>query len=131
MAKRRKLFFQSFESRKPSGSFVTIADDMMQSEAWKSLNAMARALYLEIKSKYRPEKSANGTVIDFHKEKVILPETEWKQLFGNYNTFRKYLDILIEHGFLEKPQSGKNTRTPNLYWFSDKWQKWKAKKPPP
>ena len=117
MANKRKLYFQPFESRKPSGSFVSITDDLMKSEAWKSLKAEPRALYLELKSKYKPEKGKNGTIVDFRKERVTLPESEWKRLFGHYNTFRKNLDILIERGFIEKVQSGQNTRRPNLYWF--------------
>lgn len=129
---KRKLYFQPFESRKPAGSFVTIADDMMRSEAWKDLKASQRALYLELKAKYRPDKGKNGTILDFRKEKVVFPESEWSQLFGNYNTFKKNIDALIEHGLLEeKIISGKNTRTPNHYWFSAEWQNWKKKKPPP
>lgn len=35
------------------------------------------------------------------------------------------IDILIEHGFVEKVLCGKTSRDKNVYKYSDKWQQWK------
>jgi hypothetical protein len=58
----------------------------------------------------------------------VFPKTLWLNkyhLCSNNVQFNKYCDELIERGFIELYQSGKNTRTPNVYKYSDKWQHWK------
>ena len=121
---KAKTTHQPFEGRNPRGQFTKITQDMMDSAAWKELSLRQRGLYLQFKSKYR-QKTERGNVTEHNRDEITLPESEWKQEYGNYRTFRKDIDILVRLGFIRLVQRGQNTRTPNLYGFSVEWQKWR------
>ena len=51
----------------------------------------------------------------------------WKttyKLYTNNKSFYEDRDALIERGFIEIVETGKITRTKNIYKFSDSWTDW-------
>lgn len=126
MARRKeRATHRSFEGSNPRGAFTKITHDMMDSQAWKSLSLRQRGLYLEMKAKYR-EKKVSGELESSNVDDITLPESEWKELYGTYRTFKTDLDALIEKGFLRIVQPGKNIRKPNIYGFAASWKEWRA-----
>ena len=125
MAKRHKSGHRAFESKTERGKFTKVCDDMMESAAWKTLELRQQGLYLHLKAKYT-QKVSNGTVISDNADNITIPASEAAQLYGNLKTFRSDIDFLIECGFIKMVQYGGNTRTVNIYGFSDRWKKYGA-----
>lgn len=123
MAKIRKYSHRAFESKTESGKFTKVCNDMMESTAWEALELRQRGLYLHLKSKYT-QKVSNGKIISSNVENISIPKSEAKGLYGNLTTFRKDMDKLIECGFIKMVQCGWNTRTVNIYGFSDRWKEY-------
>lgn len=96
---------------------------MIESTAWKSLELRQQGLYLHLKSKYT-QKVSNGNIISDNAENITIPKSEAAGLYGNLTTFRKDMDKLIECGFIKIIQYGWNTRTVNIYGFSDRWKEY-------
>lgn len=120
MAGSRKKSGQSFypfESKKDRGKFVRLADDMMDSPAWKDLKLAQRGLYTELKRKFIKRSNGSTTLTD-----ISMPKSEAEGLYGDLRTFRKDMDVLIGHGFLKCMRSGFNTREVSIYGFSDRWK---------
>lgn len=115
--KKHEQFFYSFESRKSRGKFVKVADDMMDSVAWKNLKLTQRGLYYEFKRKFT--KRSNG---DTNQNDISMPKSEAERLYGDLRTFRKDIDALIAHGFLKSVRSGYTTREVSIYGFSERWK---------
>ena len=123
MASRRRKdrsIHQPFEGANPRGQFTKITFDMMQSKAWKDLSLRQRGLYLQLKSKYR-EKKLDDVVVESNRDDISLPEAEWRGLYGNYNTFKKDMDALRQHGFIKIVARAKYMGKPNIYGFDDAW----------
>ena len=118
---KSKAIHQPFEGRNPRGTFVKITKDMMESKAWKALSLRQRGLYLHLKSKYT-QKAVDKGLIKSNIDDISLPESEWRELYGNYNTFRKDMDALEGYGFIKLVFFNWHTRRPNLYGFSDAWK---------
>lgn len=127
MAKKDKAIHQAFEGRDKRGQFTKITRDMMQSEAWQALTLRQQGLYLHLKSKYR-EKKIDGVVIESNKDNISLPEAEWRGMYGNYNTFKKDMDALRLHGFIQTVARAKYMGKPNLYGFTTTWATWTPSK---
>jgi len=121
MAKRIKYRHESFESSTEQGKFTKICDDMMESPAWLDLSLRQQGLYLYIKKKYTQKKS-NGIKISDNKDDISLPKREAILLYGDLRTFRADRDKLVANGLIEIVQLGWNTRTANIYGFSDNWK---------
>ena len=121
MAKRPKYKHRNFESRTDQGKFTKVCDDMMQSSAWASLSLRQRGLYLELKSKYT-QKVSGGQIISDNADDISMPKSEAQKLYSELRTFRKDMDALIDRGFLRMVHCGFNTRTVNIYGFSDRWK---------
>lgn len=120
MARKHKLH-QPFESSTPNGRFAKICHDMMASPAWAALNLRQRGFYLEFKRKYT-QKMSNGHLVSCNQNDISFTTNEGKTLYGDLRTFRSDMDALIEVGLLDLIASGWNTRSPNIYGFSDRWK---------
>lgn len=119
-SKKDKAIHQGFEGRDKRGQFTKITGDMMKSQAWQALTLRQRGLYLTLKSKYR-EKKLDNVVVESNKDNISMPETEWRCLYGNYNTFKKDMDALKQHGFIKTVARAKYMGKPNIYGFDDAW----------
>lgn len=120
MAKKKKYVPKNFESVRSDVS-ASIYCSMIQSKAWENLTNNARVLYLYMKLQYYGQK----TIADREQECFYFNKAMWKttyKLYSNQNQFYKDRDLLIENGFIEIEQHGKNTRTKIVYRFSDRWQ---------
>lgn len=60
--------------------------------------------------------------LDTNKDNISILKFEAMKLYGDLRTFRKYIDVLIEHGFIYQKECGFNIRTVNIYAFSEKWK---------
>lgn len=123
MGKRGKYKHQPFESDTDYGKFTKVCDDMMLSPAWADLTLRQRGLYLELKRKYT-QKRSNGVVLFHNVDNISMPKSEALTVYGTTRSFRDDIDALIAHGFIRLVQSGFNTRTVNIYGFSDRWKKY-------
>ncbi len=107
-----------FESNNTRYDFIKICRDMTKSKAWLDLSLRQRQLYFEFKSKFR----VNLKTLETNQDNISIPKSEAIKMYGDLRTFRKDIDALIEHGFIYQKESGFNTRTVNIYAFSEKWK---------
>ena len=121
-SKRQASPHRPFESRTDKGKFLKICHDMMDSCAWKALSRSAKCLYIEMKARYTA-KYSNGQFIADNSLDVSFPASKAKELYSDLRTFRADIDALIDCGFIDLVSSGWNTRTANIYGFSERWKK--------
>ena len=108
-----------FESSNNKYDFTKICRDMMKSKAWSELTVREIGLYLHLKSKF----TVNIKTLETNKDDISIPTSEAVILYkNNMRAFRIDIDELIEHGFIRQRISGWNTRTVNIYGFSDMWK---------
>ena len=94
---------------------------MIQSPAWMKLSKNARLLYVYMKLQYYGAKNLpDHPATDFTFNWALVSKTY--KLYSNKRQFENDRNMLIEHGFIEYIENGKNTRTKSIYRFSDKWQ---------
>ena len=117
MARRSKKLFYPFESLHENGAFTKISNDMIKSKAWNKLSLRQQGLYFHLKTKFTKYKNQDTNV-----NNISIPKSEASTLYGDLSTFRKDIDVLIDTGFIRQIESGWNTRTANIYVFSDKWK---------
>ncbi|MHB1325671.1 MAG: hypothetical protein ACYC0L_05615 [Thermoleophilia bacterium] len=114
--KARKTWkFISAESRKEDGRFVRIAEDMLESLAWRQLDVYEQTLYLAMKNKFRVNSHGmdNGNNISFtysEGRKLMTPRR-----------FTKSIDHLIEVGLIDLLEQWRHTRKSNIYGLSPRW----------
>lgn len=116
MGRKKEVKHYNFESKKEKGAFTKICKDMQTSEAWKALSLRQQGLYLHLKYKFIKYKTQ-----DTNQYNISIPKSEASQLYGDLRTFRKDIDVLIEKGFIKQITSGFNTRTVNIYGFTNLW----------
>lgn len=87
----------------------------LMSDAWHNLSGNAKNLYLFMRLQYN---GSNESCFYFNK---ALYQKQYK-LYSNGTQFKKDLDQLCSNGFVRIVEKGKNTRTKNIYAFSDDWQ---------
>ena len=121
MIKKKRATHQPFEGNNPRGAFTKITIDMMHSPAWKALNLRQHGSYFVLKSKYR-QKMMGGVMTSSNKDDISFPKVEWSLYYTDYRTYKKDMDQLMDLGFIRLIQSGRTTRTPNIYGFCDKWK---------
>lgn len=150
MSKNKKYRPKNFEScpailpHKKNGevakdSYASIYMSMLLSKSWANLSGKQKELYLFCKSQYygqthtdpkkfytfkELEEGINNIDISnrftMNKRKVV--DTFHLYTESSYSThFYKDINKLIEEGFIEKLESGKSTRTSNIYKFSANW----------
>lgn len=120
--KWKPLDFETIGDKKLS---ATIYAAMIQSDAWTQLSNNARVLYLYMKLQYfgvKQEDKPRGQQDLFYFNKAMATKTYG--LYTNMAQFRKDRDMLLEYGFIEEVEKGKNTRTKSIYRFSDKWKEY-------
>jgi hypothetical protein len=111
------------ERRKAMEDKFACSHFLKKSEAYNDMSITARLMYLYMK--------VQPVFLEEHTNRLdlfIFPISLWRgkyHLCTNNVQFNKFCDELIEHGFIELYQSGKYTRTPNVYKYSNKWQQWK------
>ena len=124
MSRRRKYLPKTFEStnenRKKSEAFASIYSSMMTSEAFISLTARQKTLYLYCKLQYYAE-SPRG------EPEFTMNQGKWcgkYQLYakGNAQAFYKDMEALINHGFVDCIYQGGAMHRKNRYKLSDRWR---------
>lgn len=114
MGKKRKDYgFRPFEGPGIRGKHLRITNFMMESAAWKDLTIHSIALYVHIKAKFNYSNEDN----------ISFTYAEGERLM-NKRTFTKSIDQLIDLGFIKIVRQGWTTREPNIYGFSDQWQRY-------
>lgn len=125
MSRRKKKYVpKSFESVNGNCLSANLYATMLQSKAWKKLNKGAMVLYLYMKLQYYGARN----IVDHPQTDFVFNKAMVTQVYGlytNMSQFRKDRDLLIEYGFIEYVENGKNTRTKSIYRFSNKWQQYK------
>lgn len=122
---KRKITIQNqpWESNKIANQkFTKICDDMQDSMAWHDLGLEAQGLYLFLKKKYIKKSDGSTNESDIH-----ITNKDVRIINKNKLTVMKYLDRLIENGFIKVVHHGKFSRTPNIYGFSEDWKKYNTK----
>mgnify|MGYP004556317063 CR=1 FL=1 len=120
-SKIKAVYNEPWESNKQTKqSFTKICDDMLDSMAWHDLDLAAQGLYLFLKRKYT-KNNGKDNANDIH-----LTKKDLRILNKSNNTIMKYLDELIENGFIKVVQHGKLARLPNIYGFSAEWKKYNS-----
>ena len=137
---QKKLTTRPHESINPDKCFVRIYDSMMQSAAWKSLNANQCMLYICMKhSRYKATDSERRIINSmecaedlffFNRARWYTRATELKtgycfRLYSNQKQFYRDRDKLIEVGLIETVEyraPADNIHPKNLYKLSTKWK---------
>ena len=113
-SKIKTIYNEDWESnKKTKQKFTKICDDMQESMAWKDLGLEAQGLYLFLKKKYTKNSQGVTNENDIH-----ITKKDLRILNKNKNTIMKYIDRLIDNGFIKVVQHGRLSRTPNIYGFS-------------
>jgi outer membrane receptor for ferric coprogen and ferric-rhodotorulic acid len=109
---RQKYQFRDFESIITKGrvKHIRITDNMMASAAWQSLSVYSRVVYMELKRKYVYGNENNISFTYAEAVKIM-----------NSRTFTKYVDELVNHGFITVDQNW-TARQPNIYGLSAMWR---------
>lgn len=122
-------------------TFARITDSLLLSEAFKDLKPHIQMLYIYMREQDWGKRKPNR---DFNETSPVWAEVRSEQCFyfpwhtakayskrykDNSSRLYKDIQILIDHGFIEKAMSGRTTRDNSVYKYSDKWQQWK-KQPP-
>lgn len=134
--KKAKYKKRSYESDQSSSDVsANIYYSMMISDAWKDLKPRAKEVYLAMKmqkysQKRKPYSLENdGELFHYQEDDFYFNRFKWQDEFGlcsnNPNSFKKDVDDLIAHGFIEIVRNGKNARVKSVYRYSDKWKSWK------
>lgn len=121
-------------------TYARICESLLLSDAFKDLKPHIQMLYIFMREQYMGKHKPNRDYDEasdlweaVRSDKCFyFPWHTAKQYSKRYedNSSRLYKDIevLIDHGFIEKRVNGRSAREKNVYYYSDKWQQWK--KPP-
>lgn len=132
--KKNKYIPKSFESIGNSNdTSANIYMSMLLSDSWTNLTKNQQILYVYCKAQYYAEKrKPKPQIIELSEEELNLCFTmnkaKWCKLYkiyanGGQERFKKDMQCLIDNGFIDLIESGKNTRTKNIYKFSNRWHK--------
>ena len=120
----------SFESAGSSKVSASINLSMMLSPAWKQLSNNAISLYLHMKTQLFAVPYKDKPLNEYgenDRELFVFNRAMYTKvfpIFGNGEQFRRYSHELIQYGFIELVESGKFTRTKNVYRYSSNWKSW-------
>lgn len=129
MSKRKPRYqrkgFESIVSD-TSDTSANIYLSMLVHPNFLALNPKQKTLYLYCKAQYYGQsgkKSADAT----DQTKFYFNRELWQNEYklynkGNERAFYKDIQALIDYGFIRKIESGKCTRTKNIYQLSSEWQ---------
>lgn len=125
MQRKKKYQKKSFESTGiNSDTSSNIYQSMMLSLAWSKLSKSQMVLYMYMKSQYYSQKKKPIQEIP---ESFYFNQSKWLDKYHLYSLSNKqgfYRDLkaLIRYGFIDCLESGKTTKTKNIYKLSDRWQ---------
>ena len=121
--------------------YARITDSLLLSEAFKDLPSHLQMLYINMRlqeyGKRKPNRDFDETSSVWEAVRSDLcfyypwhtAKSYNKRYIGNSSRLYDDIDVLVNHGFIEKVVSGQSTRSNSVYKFSDKWQKWKNQPP--
>ena len=112
MSRRKVTPLNPWETLEPGGRshYHRIARDLMQCEKFKELGYSARYLYICMVEACAGKRQFRFT----HRDYVAFGIEE--------KTFFRAREELIQAGFLRLTESGRSTRTPNLYEWRLDWK---------
>lgn len=132
MNKKKKYIPKPFESDgSKSDTSANIYHSMLISPQWKALSKGAMVLYLYCKAQYYAEKSKPvskyKTLSESEKARCFTmnkAKRDGYELYSDHaGQFQKEMKELLQYGFVDIVEQGKNTRTKNIYMLSDRWNK--------
>jgi hypothetical protein len=134
MSRRKESYKpKSFESdQNKSDTSSNIYMSMLMSESWQKLSKNAQILYVYCKAQYYAEKTKPKPQLrqlteQEQRQCFTMNKSKWQSLYGIYPSdngqFNKDMKQLIDNGFIELIENGKNTRTKSIYMLSNKWNK--------
>ena len=119
--------FINQRGKKQKESFAKVYESMLQSNAFKSLNAKQQILYIYCKLQYYGKRKPSKDYKEQFQENTCFYMNWGKALDYNLYTesssrnFYRDMKKLEEKGFIEKLKSGQKHKEKNVYRFSDKW----------
>ena len=124
-------FFTSKANHKKD-FFCSLHESLLKSLAYQDLSPQAKTLYtyctLQVYLEEPKPLKGNNYSFTMNKDKAekygLIKHSGQGQLY-------KWINSLIEHGFIDCFESGKNTCTKSIYTFSERWKTWKPGTPPP
>lgn len=125
MKSKKKYKKKPFESSGASyDTSSNIYQSMLMSVAWSRLSKSQMILYVYMKSQYYAQKKKPVPEIQ---ESFYFNQKKWLDKYQLYSLSNKqgfYRDVkaLIRYGFIDCLESGKTTKTKNIYKLSDRWQ---------
>lgn len=132
---RQKIKYKpkKFESNgSSSDTSANIYMSMLMSNSWKNLTKNQQILYIYCKAQYYAEKrKPKPHITQLNDEDLAqcftMSKSKWCTLYGiykdgNQNGFIKDIKALINNGFIDLIENGKNTRTKSIYKLSSRWQ---------
>lgn len=114
---------EKWESIGKNNKFVRLFVEQLESKAMQNLTGRQIALYLFMKMQYKGKETKNNP--NGKKEQFYF---NWGLankkycLYTNQKTFYNDIKALIKFGFIECIENNRNTRSKNVYAFSDKWK---------
>lgn len=132
MSNKKSYRPKSFESNgAKNDTSSNIYMSMLMSESWQKLTKNQQLLYVYCKAQYYAEKrKPKPQLVQLTEEELCqcftMNKSKWCGLYhlykdGNQNGFIKDMKALIDLGFIDIVENGKNTRTKSIYKFSSKW----------
>lgn len=121
----------------PKDVSANIYLSMLMSQAWHNLTLKQKELYLYCKAQYFGEsktESEHKTNNEIEKDvnanlqiRFTMNKSKWCEIYhlysdGGQRHFYKDIKSLVDNGFIKVVESGKTSRTKNIYEFSDKWR---------
>ena len=101
---------------------------MMDSPAWLALKPDERAAYLEMKRKYRKERS-NSSTAPGNRLNITFTKSEMYRLgYKGHDRPAQIIQALIDKGFIDVIQYRYQNRFATIYGFSDRWTKYGTNK---
>lgn len=133
--RNRKIYKpKSFESNGATNdTSANIYMSMLMSENWRKLTKNQQLLYVYCKAQYYAEKrKPKPKLAQLSEEEscqcFTMNKSKWCSLYhiykdGNQNGFIKDMKALIQYGFIDLIENGRNSRTKSIYKFSNRWHK--------
>src|SRR4051794_18519198 len=112
--KKKDFGFKPHEKtpRSANNHHMRITEDMMTSKAWSELTLYAEVVFFHMKMKYNGHNDNNISFTLREATKIM-----------HKNTFNKAIDQLVALGFIRIVKLQWTIRKPNIYGFSDEWQR--------
>lgn len=114
-----------------SDTSANIYMSMLMSYAWQQLSKNAQVLYVYCKAQYyaekrKPKPEHRQLSEQEQRQCFTMNKSKWQKLYKIYKSdngqFNKDMKQLIEYGFVELLESGKNVREKNTYILSSEWK---------